>query len=191
DQVKARYDLLMAGAKPEDIAQQKAAVKQASLTLANCQSELRRFEQLLTRGLAAGQQVEQARTRRDVAKAQLDAANQHLTEIKNGARKQERLDISAQLEAAKQHLNEVKAGPRPQEIKTQEYQVEIYRQQLAEAERGPRPQEVETAKAQLEVYRPQLAAMEAGPRPEEIRAAEAAVTEAQADVKTARAELDL
>lgn len=191
EQVKARHDLLIAGATPQDIEQQRAAVRQARVTLGSADSELKRSEQLFSRGLIASQHVEQAKTRRDVAKAQLQSAEQRMRGIELGAREQERSDSQAQLKAADQRLKEVLSGPRPEEIRTQELQVEIYRQHLAEAEAGPRPEEVRTAEAQLEVYRQQLAAAEAGARPEELQSAEAVVAEAAAEVRTAKAALDL
>ncbi len=217
EQAQARLALVKAGARPEQLAQLHAGVEQAAATLNDAETELKRAVNLYALGAIPGQRVDTARTRRDVAAAQVRQAKEKLAEAQAGARPEEIQEVEQAAEAARQRLAEAQAGARPEEIQEAEQAVEAAqqrlaaartgarpeeiaeveqvaeaaRQRLAEAQTGARPEEIHAARAQAEVARQRLAEAQAGPRPQERREADAAVAQAQAQVDAARATLDL
>jgi HlyD family secretion protein len=168
EQARARLSLVREGPRKEQIRQLRAGLEQAETTLSETEIELRRMENLESQGAISRQQLDQARTRRGVAQAQVEAARQRLAEARTGAR--------------------------PQEVQEAEEMAKAARQRLAEAETGARPQELREAEAAAASARSQMQAAEAaldlalaGPRKETIASARARVEQARGALDTARA----
>jgi len=168
EQAQARLALVREGPRKEQVEQVRAALTQAQVTLADAETELRRLERMYEDGAVAGQQVDQARTRRDVAQAQLTVAQQRLEEALAGARPQELKEAEAQVEATAQKLAEALAGARPQEIREAEAaaaqaksQVEAARATLDLALAGARKETIASGRARVEQARGTLATAEA------------------------------
>jgi len=89
DQARANLALLTAGSRKEDIGGARAVVAQRSADLDGAEKELARQQALLDRGLGAAKAVDDARVRRDMAKAALDAANEALVRLIKGSRPEE------------------------------------------------------------------------------------------------------
>jgi HlyD family secretion protein len=122
-QAQANYDLVLAGPRIEEIEQLRAGVRQAQVNLNDAETELRRYQVLVEQGAAPSQQVDQLTTRRNDAKAQLDAAQQRLAEAEAGSRKEQiRAAQAAQKQATAQEryskaaLDLALAGPRTETI---------------------------------------------------------------------------
>ena len=131
---QAQYDLVKAGPRAEEIAQLRAAVRQAEVALADAERELVRLQGLENQGAVARQQVDLQRTRRDSAAAQLDAARERLRAAEVGSRPQEIAAAAAALRQAQDQMRAVKAaldlvvaGPRAETI-------EAARARVAQAE---------------------------------------------------------
>ncbi|HEY3417391.1 MAG TPA: efflux RND transporter periplasmic adaptor subunit, partial [Armatimonadota bacterium] len=174
--------------------QLEASLAQAKSTLNDAQTELTRVKKLFDQGAVASKQVDQATTRRDVAQAGVDAAEQRLAQAKNGARPQEVQQAQAAVEVARQRLQAAQTGARPEEIREATAAVEAARQQLEQAQNGPRPQErrdaeaaVAAAQAQANAARAALDLALAGPRKQTLDVAKAKVEQAQGTLKTAQA----
>lgn len=97
DQAKATLDLVLAGARPEQIEQARAAAASAQVNYENANRELARLEGLVSQGAVSQQQVDLQRSARDGAKAALDAARARLAEAEAGARSEERQQAEAAL----------------------------------------------------------------------------------------------
>ena len=89
DQARANLALMQAGNRKEDIAGGRAVVEQRKADFEAADKELQRQQALLDRELGAQQAVDQARGRRDMAKAALDAANESLARLVKGSRPEE------------------------------------------------------------------------------------------------------
>ncbi|MHB9022561.1 MAG: HlyD family secretion protein [Armatimonadota bacterium] len=194
EQAQAQLSLVKEGPRKEEIAQLEAALAQVRVTLKDAQTELNRVKRLYEEGAVASKLVDQATTRRDVAQATVEAAEQRLAQAKNGARPQEVQQAQAAVEIARQRLQEAQTGARPEEIREASAAVEAARQQLEQAKNGPRPQErrdaqaaVAAAQAQANAARATLDLALAGPRQQTLDAAKARVAQAQGNLKTAQA----
>jgi HlyD family secretion protein len=168
EQAKARLSLVREGPRKEQIRQLRAALQQAEANLSEAETELKRVENLESQGAISRQQLDQARTRRDVAQAQVDAARQRLSEAETGARPQEIREAEEAVKGAQQRLAEAQAGARAQE--------------LQEAEAA-----VAQARSQAWAARAALDLALAGPRKETIAAARARVEQAHGALNTAQA----
>ncbi|MFZ2956331.1 MAG: efflux RND transporter periplasmic adaptor subunit [Candidatus Ozemobacteraceae bacterium] len=130
-QAEARVSLVEEGPRKEQVNQARAGVSQADTTLNDAETELNRVDRLEKVGAVARQQVDLARTRRDLARAQLVTAHERLREALNGSRPQERNEavaalagIRAQREAASATLDLAIAGPRFETIAAARAQLE-------------------------------------------------------------------
>lgn len=88
-QAEAELQLLLAGARSEDIEEAKAQVARAAADLEGSQRELERMEGLLQTGSGTSKSRDDALTRRNVARASLDAAEKRLRRLLAGARPEE------------------------------------------------------------------------------------------------------
>ncbi len=123
DQAQARLDLLRAGTRKEQLAQLRAQVRQARAALTLAEADLGRAQTLFEQGAVPAQQVDHARTARDTARAQSQAAQERLAEGEAGARTEEIQAGEASLRqardqerAAKAALDLAVAGPRQEAI---------------------------------------------------------------------------
>ena len=88
-QADAERRLRVAGSRPEDIAEGGAQVERARADLRGAQEELERMEKLLASGSGTDKSRDDARTKRDVAAASLEAANERLRKLRAGSRREE------------------------------------------------------------------------------------------------------
>jgi HlyD family secretion protein len=89
DQARANLALVQAGSRKEDVAGGRAVVAQRKADFDAADKELTRQQTLLAKGLGAEKAVDDARGRRDMAKAALDAANESLARRVKGSRPEE------------------------------------------------------------------------------------------------------
>lgn len=87
-----------AGARPQEIAQADLAVRQAQATRDRAEIELQRTQKLLSIGIAATRQVNDAQTAIDIAESALEGAKQQAGLVRAGARTEDLQ--AAQLRAA-------------------------------------------------------------------------------------------
>jgi HlyD family secretion protein len=99
-QADAERRLRVAGSRKEDIAEGEAQVDRAQADLRGAQEELARMEKLLASGSGTDKSRDDARTRRDVAAASLQAARERLGRLRAGARPEEIEAAAARVAAA-------------------------------------------------------------------------------------------
>jgi membrane fusion protein YbhG len=88
-QASAGLRLLLAGARAEDIEEAKAQVARAEADLDGAARELERMEGLLQSGSGTTKSRDDALTRRDLARASVDAAQERLRKLQAGSRPEE------------------------------------------------------------------------------------------------------
>jgi HlyD family secretion protein len=93
-QADAERRLRVAGARKEDIAEADAQQDRAQAELRGSQEDLVRMEKLLASGSGVDKARDDARTRRDMAAANLEAARERLRKLRAGSRPQE-IDAAA------------------------------------------------------------------------------------------------
>jgi HlyD family secretion protein len=96
----AELRLRLAGSRVEDVREARAQVVRAEADLEGAQKDLDRMEGLLASGSGTTKARDDARTRRDVARAGLDAAKQRLQLVEAGFRREEIDAARARLQAA-------------------------------------------------------------------------------------------
>jgi membrane fusion protein YbhG len=89
DQARANLALLTAGSRREDIAAARAEVARRAADLDGAEKDFERMQALLDRGLGAQMAVDDARVRRDMARAALAAAQEMLARLVKGSRPEE------------------------------------------------------------------------------------------------------
>ena len=94
DLAKAQLDLLMNGARGEDLAQAKEALNEAEETMRSAQEDFQRMDSLFKVNAATKKQRDDAETRATNARAQAAAASQALLRLQNFARPE---DVKAAL----------------------------------------------------------------------------------------------
>lgn len=100
DIAKAQYDLLIKGARKEDIKQAEESLKQAEANFILAKSDRDRMENLYQSGSINKRQFEEAQTRYEVALAQLNSAKEYYNKIKNIARPEEIAQAKANYDKA-------------------------------------------------------------------------------------------
>jgi HlyD family secretion protein len=101
DLAEAQLQLLVKGARTEDIIQAQEQLNQASENLKRAEEDYKRIKELYQSGSAAQKQYEDADTRYALAKAQHNMAGQTLAKLKNFARPEEIKAAVARLDQAK------------------------------------------------------------------------------------------
>jgi len=96
----AELRLRLAGSRVEDVREARAQVARAQADLAGAHKDLERMDGLLGAGSGTTKARDDARTRRDVAAAALDAARERLSRLEAGSRPEEKDAARARLEAA-------------------------------------------------------------------------------------------
>lgn len=86
---EAQLDLLLSGARPEDIRAAEEAVTQAEASLSQARTDFRRMERLLASASVTRKQRDDAETRFTVAKAQAVSAGENLGKLRRLARPEE------------------------------------------------------------------------------------------------------
>jgi HlyD family secretion protein len=99
----AQYQLLVHGARPEDIQQAEDALKQIESSSKVATDDYNRMKDLYASQSITKKQYDDAESRYIIAKAQLNSARENLKKLKNFARPED-------LEAARARLNQAKAN---------------------------------------------------------------------------------
>jgi HlyD family secretion protein len=100
DQARAQVDLLVAGARSEDIEAARAGVRSAQAAFDLAEANLRRIETLVSSGAATPRQGDEARTDAEQAGAGLAAAQEALAKMLRGSREEEVRAAQARLDQA-------------------------------------------------------------------------------------------
>lgn len=100
DMMKARLQMLEAGARPEEIQEAQAQLEQAKSAYQRAEAEYQRSQAALKAQTITLRDAESARNDYDGARAQLDAAKARLARLKAGARAEELMEARAQLSKA-------------------------------------------------------------------------------------------
>lgn len=105
---KAQLDLLIIGARKEDIIQSEQVLNQAEVNFDIAKSDKERMEILIKANTISQKQYEDATARFNIAQAQLNAAKENFNKIKNIARPEEVIQARAnyqKAEAAVESIN--------------------------------------------------------------------------------------
>ncbi len=100
-QASAELRLRIAGTREEDVAEARAQADRAEAELEGAERELERMAGLLASGSGTTKSRDEALTRRDVARAGLEAARERLNKLVAGSRREEIDQARARLEAAR------------------------------------------------------------------------------------------
>ncbi len=169
---RAEQDLaiVLAGARPQELAQAQARVREAQAAADNAQAALMRQEALLAKGFVSPQSVEDSRRSRASASSQLEVAQQSLSLLEVGARPEEIKQARASLEQAQAGLETAQAHT---------IQVQLKRQDREAAEAALRQAEASLSVA--EVNRVQITLRE-----EDLELASLAADQAAASLRRAK-----
>ena len=97
---KAAYEMLVKGARSEDVEQVKQAVKSATANFESAKKDKERFEELYKEKSITKKQYEDILTRYDIAEAQLKSAKENFRKITNIARPEELTQAEGNYEKA-------------------------------------------------------------------------------------------
>lgn len=89
DAAKARLAEIVAGSRPQEINRSKAEVDRLDADLKNAEIRLRRTQQLVAEGVVARQELDNDRSRYEMARAARRAANENLSLARDGSRREE------------------------------------------------------------------------------------------------------
>jgi HlyD family secretion protein len=98
--LRARLAELRAGSRPQEIDAAKAGVAAGEATLRNAELEFDRIEKLRKQGAISEQDMDRARSARDVARAKLDADRKTADLVRIGPRAEQINAVQAQLQQA-------------------------------------------------------------------------------------------
>jgi HlyD family secretion protein len=107
-QADAERRLRVAGSRREDVAEAAAQVERAQADLRGTQEDLERMEKLLATGSGTDKSRDDARTRRDMAAAGLEAARERLGKLSVGSRPEEIDSATARVAAADARIQQTK-----------------------------------------------------------------------------------
>lgn len=113
---QANLNRLLAGNRPQEIAQAQAEVTSAEANLRQAQLTFNQNQQLYTAGALSLRELDTSRATYDSAKAQVEQTRLALNLQQSGTRPEEIAQARAQVEQAKQALNLQQSGARPEEI---------------------------------------------------------------------------
>lgn len=130
-QAQAQLDLSIHGTREESIRNLQAILSQAQAQASNATKDYQRLSAVANKGYVSANELDSARSRRDVAVQQAKAAQAELDEAKNGDRIELREKYRAALQQAEQQLIELK-------VQQQDLQVKA----PVDGEVGPIPAEV-------------------------------------------------
>jgi len=134
ERARAQLDDLMAGARPQEIEQARSSLRAATATREWAEADLRRFEELLAKGLIAMADRDRARQAYAVALGQEQSAREQLRLLEAGPRVNQVEAARAQLKATQDRLELLLAGPRPQQVEAARAQVNEAAAALQQAE---------------------------------------------------------
>ena len=140
--LQANLEKIKRGARTEDRQQAKAAVDQATASLANANNNFDRLQQLFQDGAISLQSFENAKTQLDISKAQHQIAREQQKLIEKGAQEEDVKAMEAQVQQAKAALNLVNVSS---QTKSWEKDIALAMSQVEAAQAGLR-----TAQSALE-----------------------------------------
>lgn len=123
EQNQASLQALVTGNRPQDIAQAQAHLQDTQATANQKEDDLRRNQQLYDAGAISLQVLNQARSVRDSAQAQVKVAQQALDLQKAGSRPEDIEQARGKVKQQQQALALLKAGNRPEDIDVARAQV--------------------------------------------------------------------
>lgn len=127
----AQLNDLLAGSRAPEIEELQERVRSANATRVLAERELKRVEQLHAKELIAAQELDRARQAYDVAAAQERGAQQTLQLALEGARKHQIEAARNQLDATQRRLELLLAGARPEQVAEARARVQESRAALA------------------------------------------------------------
>ena len=113
---RARLNQVLAGSRPEEIAQAREALRQAELALDLARRNLARTQQLFDGGLVSRSDLDQAENQFAVAQAQVRAAQARLQQLQGGSRPEDIAIARAQVQEAESALAAAKAARLQEEV---------------------------------------------------------------------------
>ncbi len=123
EEAQANLQKLTTGNRPQEIAQTQARLRNAQTTLRQAEDNFRRNQRLATAGAISTQDLNEARTNRDNAQADVSEAQQVLSLSQAGTRTEEIDQARAQVKQKQQALALSQAGTRTEEIDQAKAQV--------------------------------------------------------------------
>jgi len=166
-QANDALQLVLAGSRPDQIAQAKAAVEEAKVQQAQMETHYQRDSKLAQEGAIPTQQAYDSKIARDAAVKATAQAQAHLADLQAGARPEEVRGARMQLAQAKADLS----GARAALANAQD----AYNDRLsAQNQYDSASSNSRVAKAQVEAAKAQYDLMLAGSRSEDVQSAKAA-----------------
>ncbi len=190
DKAKASLDQVIRGSRTQQIAQAQASVNLAQAQANNAKLELDRQKMLFAGGAAAKQSVDTAQTNYEVAKAQLESAQQNLSLVKEGSTTEDVREAQAAYQQAQAALVQAQAGRAQANVANQD--VISAQAQLAQSKAALRTAQANLAqipitKETTRSAREQVSSAEAAVR--QAKANRAQLPVAQQNISVARAEV--
>lgn len=173
EQSEQNYRLVRSGARPDQIAQARAAMEQARAGLVKAEADARRLQSLAAQGAVSEQQAEAAVTARDVAQTQVEQAAARLADLQAGARSEELRAAEAAVVQARANLQ---GADRAVRTTREAYSDRLAARTQYDAARAG----LQVALAQERAAGQQLALLVAGTRPEDVAAARHQADQARA-----------
>lgn len=128
---QARRQLLLAGARPEEIAQARHRIEQIRSTLTEAEAAANRARKLFEAGALSQAENERAAARAASAGEELAIAEEALRILEQGARPEEIAAAQAAVDAAKAEIELAKSGS--EELKVRQTEVSAARSRLCQA----------------------------------------------------------
>jgi HlyD family secretion protein len=116
EQAQARLDELLAGSRPQEVAEAEAAVEAANAAARRTASDYARLKALHESGAVTDSQFAAITAADDTARAELRRAREKLALVREGPRKEEIQQARAALLQARERYGLVQAGPRAETI---------------------------------------------------------------------------
>lgn len=104
DVVQSSLEKIKAGARPQEINQAEAAVRQAKISLDSTEENFQKMKKLFSEGAISEQQLDQAKNNYEIAKAQFEVTSESLKLITEGASLQDIKTVEAQVRQAQSAL---------------------------------------------------------------------------------------
>jgi membrane fusion protein YbhG len=133
-QARARLDELEAGSRSQEVAAAQAAYQSARVDAQRLADDFQRYSGLYKKQLVSTQQYDAARTAAQMAQDHEREAKEQLDLLKEGPRKEDIQQARAAYAQAKQRYLLVKKGPRREDIEQARARLEQARQSLGVAE---------------------------------------------------------
>jgi HlyD family secretion protein len=112
DIAKAQLDLLVKGARKEDVNQAEQTLNQAEVNFDIAKSDKERMNALIKSNTITQKQLEDATSRFDIAQAQLNSAKENFSKIKNLARPEEITQAKANYQKAEATVESIQKNIR-------------------------------------------------------------------------------